>query len=124
MCEHIDRYHNNELEWECRICGYRFKDHIKTKRIKPDGIHSTNISCPQCIKERGASSKERQLQQYVKDIYAGKIYVNYRKILTPNLCPSWKGNKELDIYLPNIQTAIEFNGTYFHADPRFYTASA
>ncbi len=27
---------------------------------------------------------------------------------------------ELDILLPEKNKAIEFNGTYYHADPRFY----
>ena len=28
--------------------------------------------------------------------------------------------KEIDIYLPDLKLGFEFDGTYWHADPRFY----
>lgn len=31
-------------------------------------------------------------------------------------------HKELDIYLPELKLGFEFDGTYWHADPRFYNA--
>ena len=31
--------------------------------------------------------------------------------------------KEIDIYLPDLKLGFEFDGTYFHADPRFYKES-
>lgn len=41
--------------------------------------------------------------------YTGKITHNNRRIISP---------KELDIYLPDLKLAIEFNGTYWHAEER------
>lgn len=41
--------------------------------------------------------------------YDGIIQPNNRKIINP---------KELDIYIPNLKLAIEFNGTYWHAEER------
>ena len=41
--------------------------------------------------------------------YNGQIQPNNRKIINP---------KELDIYIPDLKLAIEFNGTYWHAEER------
>lgn len=41
--------------------------------------------------------------------YDGQIQPNNRKVIHP---------KELDIYIPDLKIAIEFNGTYWHAEER------
>lgn len=41
--------------------------------------------------------------------YEGQIQPNNRKVINP---------KELDIYIPDLKLAIEFNGTYWHAEER------
>lgn len=45
--------------------------------------------------------------QWLKSEYKGTIHINDRKILE---------GKEIDIYLPEKNLAIEFNGTYWHSD--------
>ena len=57
------------------------------------------------------SKGEIELYNYINSIYTGKVIRNNRDIL--------KG-RELDIYLPDIMLAFEYDGTYWHADPRFY----
>ncbi len=52
------------------------------------------------------SLPEQGLYDYIKSIYKGEIIRNDRKIL--------KG-KELDIYIPEKNLAIEFNGCYWHS---------
>lgn len=52
-----------------------------------------------------ASSYEFELVKAIDDIYFGKIVRRSRKIIAP---------QELDIYLPDIKLAIEFNGSYWH----------
>ena len=44
---------------------------------------------------------------YVRSIYDGTIIENDRKVLN---------GKELDLYLPDLNLAIEFNGNYWHSD--------
>lgn len=61
--------------------------------------------------EKPISLLEKELLNYIKTIYNKEIIENDRIILN---------GKELDIYLPDIKLAIEFNGTYWHADSRFY----
>lgn len=120
MCKLIDRYHNKNLKWKCLICGYEFKTNVKSKSCKPDGIHSTGVLCPKCFHYRGSSTFENQIVNFIKSIYNGEIKQCDRTVLKSSLCSNWKGNHEIDIWLPDIKLAIEFNGTYFHSDPRFY----
>jgi G:T-mismatch repair DNA endonuclease (very short patch repair protein) len=75
----------------------------------------TKSFCPICsrIIESNSSLQEKSLLEYIKSIYTGKILENDRQALN---------GRELDIYLPEKKMAIEFDGTYWHADPRFYSA--
>ena len=59
----------------------------------------------------GKRLKEKELCDYVRSIYDGPILENDRTIIAP---------RELDIYLPEKRLAFEFDGTYWHADPRFF----
>lgn len=52
-----------------------------------------------------ASEYEIDLIKEISSIYDGKIIKRSRKIIQP---------QELDIYLPELKLAIEFNGTYWH----------
>ena len=49
---------------------------------------------------------EKEIVDFIKSIYEGEIIENERKIL--------KG-KELDIYIPSKNLAIEFDGIYYHS---------
>lgn len=120
MCFMVDRYHNKELKWKCKTCGKEFKTNIKTKPTKPDGIHETNISCPYCNPPKGSSMYEKQVVRFLKTIYSGKIEENNRTVLTPSIEKTWINPHEIDIWIPDLNYAIEFNGTYHHADPRFF----
>lgn len=57
------------------------------------------------------SIKEKSLLEYIKSIYDGQILENNRSAI-------YLGNHkyyELDIFLPDINIAFEFNGTYWHS---------
>lgn len=53
------------------------------------------------------SKQQKELHDFVTSIYQGTILLNDRNVIKP---------KELDIYLPEIGLAIEFNGMYWHAE--------
>lgn len=60
-----------------------------------------------CNKCRGHVSKpEIEITKFIKSIYNGSIINNNRNILKP---------KEIDIYLPELNLAFEFNGEYWHS---------
>jgi len=51
------------------------------------------------------SNKENQLFKFIRENYNNKIIKSDRKILS---------GKELDIYLPDLNLAFEFNGVFWH----------
>ncbi len=55
----------------------------------------------------GVSGKERLLLDYIKSIYFSEIIENSKKIINP---------LELDIFIPDRDLAIEFNGNYWHSE--------
>lgn len=50
---------------------------------------------------------ELAIVDFIKTIYSGAIITQSRKIISP---------KELDIYLPDVGLAIEYDGLYWHSD--------
>ena len=57
----------------------------------------------------GKPSKEQtELTEFIKSIYQGEIQTDVKRILN--------GNKELDIFLPELNIAIEYNGLYWHSE--------
>ena len=62
--------------------------------------------CRKCD-EAGTSKREKEFIEFIMDVYDGRIITNDRKVLN---------GKELDIYLPEINVAIEFNGIYWHQE--------
>jgi hypothetical protein len=67
--------------------------------------------CPVCKHKQQGSKQEKELLKYVKSIYNGIVIPNdFNTIRNPET----KKMLELDIYLPGINKAIEYNGTYWH----------
>ena len=67
---------------------------------------NNTIICTLCNPiNKHQSGLEMQLFNYIKDHYSGKIITSDRKIIKPY---------ELDIYLPDLGLAFEFNGLYWH----------
>lgn len=82
----------------CKIHG----DFEKT----PDK-HLQGNGCPKC--SHHVSNSEIEVQKFVKSIGC-EIETNNRKILN---------GKELDIFIPSLNKAIEFNGKYWHYNENF-----
>lgn len=51
--------------------------------------------------------EQSTLEDFIKKIYDGKIIINFQGTKEQDL-------KELDIYLPQLNIAFEYNGTYWH----------
>lgn len=60
------------------------------------------------------SKGEKEVVEFVKSIYEGNIIENTRRVLLPNEENGWKAGHELDIYIPDLCLAIEYNGNYYH----------
>lgn len=81
----------NEYRWQ-HTCGQIFTRSFG--RI-------AGIYCPVCHVSQG----QGELYEAIKKRYAGTIIVNDRDAIAP---------KEIDIYLPELKLAFEFNGKYWH----------
>ena len=53
------------------------------------------------------SNTDRKLEEIISEIYTGTVITSSRDIIPPY---------ELDIFLPDICLAVEYNGSYFHSD--------
>lgn len=69
-------------------------------------------ACPKCH-NIGYSQAEKEIVSFIKTFYDKKIVENNRSIIKNEYTNKFL---ELDIYLPDINLAIEFNGIYYHSD--------
>lgn len=81
---------------------YRYIDNKYLKQIKQYSLENHSV--------QSVSKTEFEIYDYVKSIYNGKIIKNTRKIIKDD-----NHQYELDIYLPEIKLAIEFNGNFWHS---------
>lgn len=95
--EYIGQRLNNKnikYNFKCLTCNTEFK-----------GTMNGHIpSCPTCYSK--SSKPEKEVGDFIKEIYDGEVIENSREIIPP---------LELDIYLPEYNLAIEFDGLYWHS---------
>lgn len=88
--------------WRCRNCGRSWQATIANRT----GHNKTG--CPHCGSDRKVSLIETALAFYCKRVFPDTI-CSYR--------PEWLDRRELDIVIPNLRLAIEYDGALFHTDP-------
>lgn len=71
----------------------------------PNNHLSKEYSCPKC--NSTASKKEKEIVNFIKTITKEEIIENDKNIISP---------LELDIYIPNLSLAIEFDGLRWHSE--------
>lgn len=97
---------NSRIKWKC----LKNADHVW--EASPNGRARTG--CPHCARNTFTSNGEKDLASWVAHILPNtKVTRNARSIV--------KGH-ELDVYVPHLSLAIEFNGNYYHSD-RFRAAA-
>lgn len=97
----------SEIFIKCPICGEYDKHsfhnifRINSNDIKPN---SHNL-CHKCYANISQSSPELEIKDIINTMYNGRCIENSRSIIPP---------LELDLYYPEKNIAIEFNGNYWH----------
>jgi hypothetical protein len=88
----------------CDICqkNIKIKKDIFFNRLRYKTILYTKCNP---INSCNKSGMEIQLLEFIKDNYYGEIIENSKELIEPY---------ELDIYLPHLNLAFEFNGLYWH----------
>lgn len=95
-----EQYHQNNGEkvwWRCKN-GHSYKTSCCTR-------HQNNSGCPEC--HHNTSKGEEEVASFIGEKYSGRILRGDRTAISP---------LELDIYLPEIDVAIEYNGVFWHSD--------
>ncbi len=70
----------------------------------PNNHTSKEYGCPKCSMN-GTSKQEKEIVDFIKTFYQGEVIENSRSIISP---------KELDIFIPEKNFAVEYNGLYWH----------
>ena len=93
--EYTGCFRKNFYKWICNYCGNEFLDHVDYGRV------------PRCLKcnPQIISKNEVELREWIES-FGFIVEANNREIL---------GDKEFDIWIPEKNIAIEFNGVYWHS---------
>jgi len=83
---------------KCTVCNHEWK-------ARPNNVLSKDSGCPNCALAASTSRGEKELLEFIHSTYTGWIIENDRTILD---------GKELDIVLPDLGIAFEYNGVYWH----------
>ena len=89
------------------------KGHIFTKSF--NNFKYEGQRCNEC-RDKVSSKPEKEVLSFIKTLYNGKVIGNDRKQLKNHFT---NRPLELDIWLPEIKKAIEYNGEYYHRDTYF-----
>lgn len=87
--------------WKCSMCGYEWKAVIHCRTQK-----NILYGCPQCSREQSSSFPEQAIFYFIRKEFSDAIN-NDRHL-----------GVELDIYIPSLNTAIEYDGMLFHEKER------
>ena len=95
---------NRQYEFFCEYCNKNYDidyDNYYKRKLR-------NVSCcTNCYPiSENSSIKELDLRNYILSIYSGELIPNRRDGL------------ELNIYLPDLNLGIEFNGLYWHSEEK------
>lgn len=90
------------IQCKCNKCSYEYQQ-------LPNDILTHGYSCPQCANIR--SKGEEEVYNYILSLGINKedIILRSKSIIKP---------KELDVYLPKHNLAIEFHGLYWHSESK------
>lgn len=97
--------YDKRVYFKCRKCNT--EDSFVRSLIDRYDRNGDYDLCHYCNDKRYVSQPEHEIRKFISKIYAGKIISGDRKLLN---------GKELDIVLPDIKLAIEYDGLYWHND--------
>ena len=90
---------NKKYWWKCSY-GHEWEASVVNRTNK-------NTGCPVCSKEKRISIPEKTIYFYLKDIFPD---------IQEQAKFEWLKPRELDIYIPSLRVAIEYDGQYWHTD--------
>lgn len=97
QAEELTRSSNRKVWWLGK-CGHEWQATV--------GSRYAGRGCPLCLKEFKISYPEKAIYYYLNKYLSVDVIDNYR--------PTWLQGKEIDIYIPRIKLAIEYDGSNWH----------
>ena len=94
----VDNLRTFYFQWKHKPCGEIVEGRYSEGKII--------AHCRKCY-PYSSSIHEKQLVEYIQNVYDGEIIENDRHIIHP---------KEIDIYIPERKLGIEFDGLYWHSE--------
>ena len=117
------KYVKEEIEKEgYKLLSKEYKNNYTKLKLECSEGHIYKMSfscfkqgqrCPTCFYKNGSSKGEKEVLEYIQSLTTDTIIPNDRSQI---INPKTGQYLELDIYLPNLRKAIEYNGTYWHSD--------
>lgn len=97
----IDEYNGvyHYYSFTCITCNNVFDDYIYDGHVP---------KCKVCNPPSSNSKEQDEVYNWLKTVYSGNIIVNDRTTLPYD--------KEIDIYLPELNLGIEYNGVWYHSE--------
>lgn len=90
---------SNHKVWWLGQCGHEWMAEIFSR--------TTGCGCPICDAENKTSFPEKAIMFYISKIFSDAI---------PNIRLEFLGSRSLDIFIPSLMTAIEYDGQKWHQD--------
>lgn len=92
---------STKVFWKCRICGNEWKASIESR--------NRGNGCKKCFYSQQVSFQEKAVLFFVRKLFPAAIE-SYR--------PQWLDPKELDIFIPEHNIGIEYDGAEWHKEPQ------
>ncbi len=101
----IEDFNMNSVKIKCKKCGDSTESSTSYFNKKISASQNPCLSCnPPLYSE---SKSEKELHEYLKEIYNGEIVKHERKICD---------GKEIDFFLPKLNIGFEFHGIWWHSE--------
>lgn len=91
---------SHSVFWKCKKCNFKWKTSVSCRVLGQS-------NCRTCFGSK--SFKEQEFIDFVRTCTNYEVLNNDREIIKP---------KELDVIIPELKIAIEFNGNYWHSDEK------
>lgn len=89
---------HQRIVWKCKDCGNEWSAPIKSRAYSKQG-------CPKCALAYKTSEPEQALFYYLHKAFPSAVN-SYKA--------EWLGRMEIDVYIPELQVGIEFDGGKWH----------
>ena len=93
----VMEFSNKKVWWKCPDCGHEWQTKVN--------MVSIGTRCPKCTSVIRISEAEYLIAYYLGKFFSD-VCISYHA--------DWLGRKDIDIYIPSVKLAIEYDGVLWH----------